>query len=196
MPYETIEDLPPGVRGLPRHAQEIFRSAFNAAWQSYADRGPGEQEEVAFLKHGGGEDADQRGSPRQTGEHHADGARCRVGNTATPDRDRRHAVQRAQQFLASRHSERIAAGLQDGGFATVQTELLTDVEIAHGYHTFDIGLLAERIRAITDWVREEAGLADLPVGYFGTGADAKPRSTRSTSLGIGSRPTSDDRPSE
>ena len=33
---------------LPRHAQEIFRSAFNAAWQSYADRGPGEQEEVAF----------------------------------------------------------------------------------------------------------------------------------------------------
>lgn len=48
MPYETIEDLPPAVRGLPRHAQEIFRSAFNAAWQSYADRGPGEQEEVAF----------------------------------------------------------------------------------------------------------------------------------------------------
>jgi putative phosphoribosyl transferase len=67
---------------------------------------------------------------------------------------------------------KIAAGLQDRGFATVQTELLTDVEIAHGYHTFDIGLLAERIRAITDWVREEAGLADLPVGYFGTGADA------------------------
>ena len=48
MPYETIEDLPPGVRGLPQHAQEIFRSAFNAAWQSYADRGPGEQEEAAF----------------------------------------------------------------------------------------------------------------------------------------------------
>ena len=38
MPYPTLDDLPPAVHHLPRHAQEIFRAAFNAAWHSYADR--------------------------------------------------------------------------------------------------------------------------------------------------------------
>jgi cation transport regulator len=47
MPYATVDDLPTAVRRLPRHAREIFRSAFNAAWQSYADRGPQQQEEIA-----------------------------------------------------------------------------------------------------------------------------------------------------
>ena len=37
MPYRTIEDLPESVRRhLPRHAQEIYRSAFNNAWQSHS----------------------------------------------------------------------------------------------------------------------------------------------------------------
>ena len=48
MPYYALEDLPPAVRRLPLHAQEIFRAAFNAAWHSYADRTPSEQEETAF----------------------------------------------------------------------------------------------------------------------------------------------------
>jgi cation transport regulator len=48
VPYITTSDLPPAVRRLPPQAQEIFRSAFNGAWQTYADRGPREQEEVAF----------------------------------------------------------------------------------------------------------------------------------------------------
>ena len=47
MPYETFSDLPPAIRRLPRHAQEIFRAAFNAAWQSYADRGTKAREEIA-----------------------------------------------------------------------------------------------------------------------------------------------------
>lgn len=47
MPYATVEDLPLPVRRLPWHAREIFRSAFNAAWRSYADRGPPAQEELA-----------------------------------------------------------------------------------------------------------------------------------------------------
>lgn len=47
MPYETLADLPASIRRLPGHAQEIFRAAFNAAWQSYADRGPEAQEEIA-----------------------------------------------------------------------------------------------------------------------------------------------------
>ena len=48
MPYATLQDLPPAVRRLPLHAQEIFRAAFNAAWQSYGRGGPGDPEETAF----------------------------------------------------------------------------------------------------------------------------------------------------
>ena len=48
MPYAAASDLPPAVRRLPPHAQEIFLSAFNNAWQTYAERGPPEQEEIAF----------------------------------------------------------------------------------------------------------------------------------------------------
>ena len=48
MPYSTTSDLPPAVRGLPPRAQEIFLGAFRSAWQSYADRSPQEQEEIAF----------------------------------------------------------------------------------------------------------------------------------------------------
>jgi cation transport regulator len=48
MPYATTAELPPAARQLPPHAQEIFRAAFNNAWVSYADRGPQEQEEIAF----------------------------------------------------------------------------------------------------------------------------------------------------
>jgi cation transport regulator len=48
MPYATTRDLPPAARRLPPHAQETFLSAFNNAWQSYADRSLHEQEEIAF----------------------------------------------------------------------------------------------------------------------------------------------------
>lgn len=38
MQYETIDDLPAPVRHhLPHHAQEIYRAAFNNAWNEYAD---------------------------------------------------------------------------------------------------------------------------------------------------------------
>jgi cation transport regulator len=43
MPYPTIEDLPESVKDhLPKHAQEIFRAAFNSALEQY------EAEETAF----------------------------------------------------------------------------------------------------------------------------------------------------
>jgi cation transport regulator len=36
MPYRELQDLPRGVRdNLPRHAQEIYRAAFNSAWDEY-----------------------------------------------------------------------------------------------------------------------------------------------------------------
>jgi cation transport regulator len=38
MPYRTNSELPPSVQGnLPLHAQDIYRQAFNHAWQQYKD---------------------------------------------------------------------------------------------------------------------------------------------------------------
>jgi cation transport regulator len=52
MPYNTLADLPESVQdNLPRHAQEIYKEAFNSAWDEYADpnarRDDASQEEVA-----------------------------------------------------------------------------------------------------------------------------------------------------
>lgn len=48
MPYALIDDLPSGLRArLPRHAQEIYRAAFNAAWETYQDCEPDKREETA-----------------------------------------------------------------------------------------------------------------------------------------------------
>lgn len=39
MPYRSRSDLPDAVRHhLPKHAQEIYKEAFNNAWQQYAER--------------------------------------------------------------------------------------------------------------------------------------------------------------
>ena len=38
MPYKTLNDLPDQVRdNLPKHAQVIYKEAFNSAWEEYAD---------------------------------------------------------------------------------------------------------------------------------------------------------------
>lgn len=48
MPYARNDELPPSVRGhLPAKAQDIYREAFNDAWQEYATREPGRIEEIA-----------------------------------------------------------------------------------------------------------------------------------------------------
>ena len=52
MPYSRIEDLPDSVRDhTPKHAQEIYKEAFNSAWDEYKDpgdrRGDAGREETA-----------------------------------------------------------------------------------------------------------------------------------------------------
>jgi len=52
MPYDQLEDLPETVRdALPKHGQEIYRAAFNNAWDQYEDpadrQGDDSREEVA-----------------------------------------------------------------------------------------------------------------------------------------------------
>lgn len=42
MPYDKISELPDSVKdNLPKHGQEIYKSAFNSAWDKYDD--PGER---------------------------------------------------------------------------------------------------------------------------------------------------------
>lgn len=52
MPYDRLSDLPDSVQdNLPKHAQEIYRAAFNSAEEEYSDpdkrRGDDSLEETA-----------------------------------------------------------------------------------------------------------------------------------------------------
>lgn len=52
MPYRNLSELPDSVRdNVPKHAQDIYKEAFNSAWKEYADkddrRGDDSREEVA-----------------------------------------------------------------------------------------------------------------------------------------------------
>ncbi len=52
MPYKNVTDLPESVRdNLPKHAQEIYMSAYNSAWDQYdrpeERRGDSSREETA-----------------------------------------------------------------------------------------------------------------------------------------------------
>ena len=36
MPYDSIAELPDGVKdNVPKHGQEIYKEAFNSAWDQY-----------------------------------------------------------------------------------------------------------------------------------------------------------------
>jgi len=82
---------------------------------------------------------------------------------------------------SSRHSPRnryVAGELQASGLATVLADLLTPAEeqldARTGQLRFDIGLLATRVIALTDWVVQYRPTVGLRVGLFGasTGAAA------------------------
>lgn len=82
---------------------------------------------------------------------------------------------------SGRHSPRnqyVAGELQNAGLATLLLDLLTQEEEAidalTGHLRFDIGLLASRLVAATEWSRLERETRTLDLGYFGasTGAAA------------------------
>jgi putative phosphoribosyl transferase len=58
--------------------------------------------------------------------------------------------------------------------ATLLFDLLTEDEAADRRKVFDVELLAGRLLEVTRWARQEPGLEDLGIGYFGasTGAAA------------------------
>jgi hypothetical protein len=74
---------------------------------------------------------------------------------------------------SGRHSprnRRVAGELQGAGLATVLADLLTpqeeQVDARTGALRFDIGLLSERVAALTDWLVGQERFADLGVGLF------------------------------
>jgi putative phosphoribosyl transferase len=82
---------------------------------------------------------------------------------------------------SGRHSPRntyVAGELQDAGLATVLVDLLTPAEeqadAATARLRFDIGLLADRLTALCDWLVDHDVTARLRIGLFGasTGAAA------------------------
>ncbi|MER5702487.1 dienelactone hydrolase family protein [Micromonospora sp. NPDC002296] len=82
---------------------------------------------------------------------------------------------------SSRHSPRntaVAGVLRERTLGTVLVDLLTPEEDRVDARTaelrFDIGLLADRLAAIVDWMAGDPALSRLPVGLFGasTGAAA------------------------
>lgn len=102
------------------------------------------------------------------------------GNLCLPEGSR-GVVAFAHGSGSSRHSPRnryVAQFLSDAGLATLLFDLLTAEEeiedIETGKLRFDIGLLAGRLVAATDWLKENTETRELSVGYFGasTGAAA------------------------
>jgi alpha-beta hydrolase superfamily lysophospholipase len=82
---------------------------------------------------------------------------------------------------SSRHSPRnrfVADFLRRDHLGTLLIDLLTAAEeaadAADGHLRFDIGLLGDRLVAITDWLQSYPATRRLPIGYFGasTGAAA------------------------
>ncbi len=83
--------------------------------------------------------------------------------------------ERLVRIAANRHVARL---LNQAKLATLLVDLLTADEEAIDLRTahlrFDIGLLAERLIAATDWLTQQPATRELRVGYFGasTGAGA------------------------
>ncbi len=102
------------------------------------------------------------------------------GNLSLPE-DAQGIVLFAHGSGSSRHSPRnrfVARILHENQLATLLIDLLTTDEEAQDAYTahlrFDIGLLAERLVAVTEWLTHNPATAPLPLGYFGasTGAGA------------------------
>src|SRR2546423_6883688 len=75
---------------------------------------------------------------------------------------------------SSRHSRRnrfVAAELHAAGLATLLMDLLTEeeerVDNVTAHLRFDIGLLAQRLVAATDWLSAHGQTGALRIGYFG-----------------------------
>ena len=75
---------------------------------------------------------------------------------------------------SSRHSPRnryVAQVLQNEGIATLLTDLLTEqeeeIDLQTRHLRFDIGLLSQRLSAVTYWLNQKLENMNFKIGYFG-----------------------------
>jgi putative phosphoribosyl transferase len=68
----------------------------------------------------------------------------------------------------------VATALEQAGLSTLLFDLLTPDEASDRRNVFDVALLGRRLLDATEWLGEQAGFADVAVGWFGasTGAGA------------------------
>lgn len=80
--------------------------------------------------------------------------------------------------ISSPRNTYVADVINSSGMASVRINLLTDEEAEADKKTkeyrFKIELLSERVVAAVDWLKQDPGLGDLPIGIYGasTGAAA------------------------
>jgi hypothetical protein len=95
-------------------------------------------------------------------------------------------------LIASEHY--VAQLLNQAKLATLLVDLLTSEEEAVDLRTaqlrFDIGLLAERLVSVTDWLAENPETRHLRIGYFGASTSAGGRWWRRPSVPNRSAPSS------
>jgi putative phosphoribosyl transferase len=91
---------------------------------------------------------------------------------------------------SSRHSPRnkyVARVLNGSGVGTLLFDLLTTKEEEEEKYTrdlrFDIDLLAERLIYATNWIKREAEVQNLPIGYFGSSTGAAAALVAAAELG-------------
>jgi putative phosphoribosyl transferase len=76
----------------------------------------------------------------------------------------------------SPRNQHVARALEARGLATLLFDLLSFAEAQQDevdtQRRFDVDFLAERLIAVTDWVREQPGLGTLPIAYVGASTGA------------------------
>jgi len=76
----------------------------------------------------------------------------------------------------SKRNNAVAKHLRDAGLATLLFDLLTAeedrVDTVTREYRFDISLLSQRLAGATDWLIEQSGVADMPIGLFGSSTGA------------------------
>jgi putative phosphoribosyl transferase len=74
----------------------------------------------------------------------------------------------------SPRNQYVAQVLEDAGLGTLLLDLLEEAEANDRSKVFDLGLLADRLQAATDWLTNQPETRGLRLGYFGasTGAGA------------------------
>lgn len=76
----------------------------------------------------------------------------------------------------SKRNNAVAKHLRDAGLATLLFDLLTAeedrIDTVTREYRFDIPLLSQRLAGATNWLIDQSGVEDLPIGLFGSSTGA------------------------